>query len=170
MSPTFTGTQVNYFAVCKRKLWLFTHDIQMEWENEDVQIGKLLDERTYKREQKEIALDGRVVLDWIETKEDADGSLTVHEVKKSRSVSAAHRLQILYYLYYLKTKGVAARGKIDYPLLKRTESFELTEAAEAELMDVLEQIEAIVQSNQVPERLTSKRFCEKCAYFELCWS
>ena len=39
-SPTFTGTQVNYYAVCKRKLWLFSHDIEMEREN--VQIGKNL--------------------------------------------------------------------------------------------------------------------------------
>ena len=64
-SPTFTGTQVNYYAVCKRKLWLFSHDIEMERENENVQIGRLLDQETYKREQKEIALDERVVLDWM---------------------------------------------------------------------------------------------------------
>jgi CRISPR-associated exonuclease Cas4 len=131
-SPTFTGTQVNYYAVCKRKLWLFSHDIEMERESEAVQIGRLIDQETYKREQKEIALDERVVLDWIELKDNPDGSKTVHEVKKSKSVEAAHRLQMLYYLFYLKSKGVASRGEIDYPLLKKTEQIELTPQAERE--------------------------------------
>ncbi|OQX22202.1 MAG: CRISPR-associated protein Cas4, partial [Candidatus Altiarchaeales archaeon A3] len=26
----FTGTQINYFIVCPRKLWLFTKNIEME--------------------------------------------------------------------------------------------------------------------------------------------
>ncbi len=169
-SPTFTGTQVNYYPICHRKLWLFSHDVEMEREHENVQIGKLVGEQTYSREQKEIAIDERVVLDWMETKTNPDGSLTLHEVKKSKAVESAHRLQMLYYLFYLKTKGVAARGQIDYPLLKKTEPIELTPTAEAELMAALDDIRRIVASAAVPPRLTNKRFCEKCAYFELCWS
>ena len=168
--PSFTGTQVNYYAVCKRKLWLFTRNIEMERENENVQIGKLLDEESYKREQKAIAIDERIVIDWIETKVNADGSLLLHEVKKARSVEAAHRLQMLYYLYYLKSKGVPARGQLDYPLLKKTETIELTPAAEIELRAALDGIARIVESDEVPPRLTKKRFCEQCAYFEFCWS
>ena len=86
--PTFTGTQVNYFVVCHRKLWLFTRNIEMERENENVQIGKLLDEESYKREQKAIALDERIVIDWVESKVLPDGTLLLHEVKKSRAVEA----------------------------------------------------------------------------------
>lgn len=168
-SIQFTGTQVNYYAVCKRKLWLFSHDIQMERENENVQIGKLVGQESYKREQKEIALDGRVVLDWMEMKENPDGTRTVHEVKKSRAVSAAHRLQMLHYLSILESKGIAARGQIDYPLLKRSEPIELTPQSEAELQGALQDIERIVTSEAVPPRLTNKHFCEQCAYFELCW-
>jgi CRISPR-associated exonuclease Cas4 len=168
--PTFTGTQVNYYVVCRRKLWLFTRNIEMERENENVQIGKLLDEQSYQREQKAIALDERIVIDWVESKVLPDGTLLLHEVKKARSVEAAHRLQMLYYLYYLKHKGVEARGQIDYPLLKKSEPIELTPAAEAELRVALEQIKTIITSDEVPPRLTNKRFCEKCAYFEFCWS
>jgi len=51
--------------------------------------------------------------------------LTIHETKKSKSFDKAHRLQVLYYIYYLKQKGVTARGEIDYPLLKRREDMEL---------------------------------------------
>jgi CRISPR-associated exonuclease Cas4 len=168
--PTFTGTQVKYYQFCKRRLWLFSHGVEMERENEDVQTGTLIGEQTYKREQKEIAIDDRIVIDWAEHKVNPDGSLTLHEVKKSRSFDAAHRLQMLYYLFYLKCKGVVARGQIDYPLLKKIEIVELTPQSEAELKEVLADIERIVESNETPPRLTNKRLCEKCSYFELCWS
>ena len=42
-----TGTQINYYFICKTKLWLFSHHIQMEHENEDVQIGKLIHDTRY---------------------------------------------------------------------------------------------------------------------------
>jgi len=168
--PTFTGTQVNYYVVCHRKLWLFTRGVEMERENENVRLGRLLDQESYKREEKAIALDERIVIDWIETKVHPDGSLTLHEVKKSKAVAEAHRLQMLYYLYYLKSKGVTARGQIDYPLLKKTEKIELTAETESELRVALQEIERIVEADEVPPRLPHKKFCEKCAYFELCWS
>lgn len=168
--PTFTGTQVNYFGICHRKLWLFSNGVEMERENENVQIGKLLSEESYSRAQKEIAIDDRIVIDWMESRVGADGVLMLHEVKKSKSFDAAHRLQLLYYIYYLKCKGVEARGEIDYPLLKKKEAIELTEEAEAELLEVLEDIAAVVSTPEAPPRLINRRVCEKCAYYELCWS
>lgn len=168
----FTGTQVNYYAVCHRKLWLVSHDIQMEHENDNVTLGRLLDEDSYQREHKGITLNERVRFDWVELKDNADGSKTLHEVKKAKSVEAAHRLQMLYYLLCLREKGVAARGQLDYPLLKRTERIELTAPAEAEVEAALDDIESIVESDAVPPRLpqSKKPFCSQCAFFELCWS
>jgi len=40
----FTGTQINYYFVCHRKLWLFSKDIRFEDENEYVQLGRLIDD------------------------------------------------------------------------------------------------------------------------------
>jgi len=168
--PTFTGTQLNYYGICHRKLWLFSRGVEMERENENVQIGKLLSEQSYKREQREIAIDDRIVIDWAEHTVNADGSLTLHEVKKSKSFDGAHRLQLLYYLYYLKGKGVTARGQIDYPLIRRTEKVELTPEGEAEVCAALEGVSSIVTSDETPPCLDNRRVCEKCAYFELCWS
>lgn len=167
-----TGTQVNYFIVCRRKLWLFSHGVEMERESENVQLGKLLDESSYNREQKSLSIDGRIVLDWAELERDPDGTTVVHEVKKSNKVEAAHRLQMLYYLSVLREKGVSARGQLDYPLLKKTHKVELDAAAEAELQAALQNLAQIVASDEVPERLppSKKAFCAKCAYFELCWS
>lgn len=168
--PKFTGQQVKYYAFCKRRLWLFTRGLEMELENEDVQKGTLIDESSYQREHKTVSIDNRIVIDWIGSKVLADGTLLIHETKKSRSFDNAHRLQVLYYLYYLKQKGVAARGEINYPLLKRREEVELTPEAEAELQEVLCGLKQIIESAQAPPKLANRRLCQKCAYYELCWS
>ena len=165
----FTGTQLNYLVVCHRKLWLFSHGIEMERENEDVQIGRQIGESAYGRENKEINIEDTIVLDWADSKPGADGVLTIHEVKKSRAVSRAHRLQMLFYLHFLKQKGAAARGIIDYPELKQRETIELDATGDAELQRALEQVAAILKSEVVPPRLDKVSFCSKCAYFDLCY-
>lgn len=47
MQREISGMMFYYYFVCKRKLWFFTNEIQMESENEDVIIGKLIDENSY---------------------------------------------------------------------------------------------------------------------------
>lgn len=168
--PTFTGTQVNYYGICWRKLWLFSHGVEMERENENVQIGKTVGDTSYSRERKEVNIDNKIVIDWVESRVLDDGTLLIHETKKSRSFDNAHRLQVLYYLFYLKQKGVKARGEIDYPLIKKTEKVELTGEAEIEVHRVLDGIKSVVEMPVAPPRLENKRLCEKCAYFELCWA
>lgn len=169
LEDKFTGTQLNYLVVCRRKLWLFSNGIEMERENENVQLGKRIGQESYGREKKEINLDNQIVLDWAETRVGDDGVLTIHEVKKSKAVNAAHRLQMLFYLDFLRARGVAARGVIDYPELKQRETIELDEAAEAELQAALQQVKAIVGSEEAPPRLDNLRFCSRCAYFDLCY-
>jgi len=36
------GIKVNYFCICRRKLWLFSHHIRLEPESEKVLLGKIL--------------------------------------------------------------------------------------------------------------------------------
>jgi len=43
----FTGTQVNYYFVCKRTLWLFSHGLDMEETSDLVLLGRFLHERGY---------------------------------------------------------------------------------------------------------------------------
>ena len=52
MDERITGVMIYYYFVCKRKLWYFCHDIRMETENEDVMLGKILDESSYKKKDK----------------------------------------------------------------------------------------------------------------------
>ena len=47
-----SGVMFYYYFVCKRKLWYFLNQINMEQNSELVSIGKILDETTYKKEKK----------------------------------------------------------------------------------------------------------------------
>ncbi len=124
----FTATELNYYHICKRKLWLFHHQITMEHESDSVLQGKLIHEESYAREKKEIDIDGHIVFDFS-TK---DG--LIHEVKKSAAMEEADEWQTLYYLYIMKLKGADHLvGEIDYPKLKQKRRVELTPEKEVEL-------------------------------------
>ncbi|WDV44539.1 CRISPR-associated protein Cas4 [Clostridiaceae bacterium M8S5] len=163
MDKQISGMMIYYYIVCKRKLWYFYNQIQMEANNENVQIGKVLDENTYKREEKHINIDDVISIDYIKDK----GIL--HEVKKSKKIEEAGIMQVKYYIYYLKEKGVYnLKGKIDYPLLKESIDIELTEEDEEYIKETIKDILQIV-SNPIPPMLDKKNICKKCAYFELCY-
>ncbi len=101
-AATFTGTEVSYYFICKKKLWWFAHGVEMEHSSDRVEMGKLVHQESYGRRKKELNLDDRIVIDWRE-----DG--VIHEVKLTDKMEAAHEMQLLYYLYYLKhVKGVVA--------------------------------------------------------------
>jgi len=53
----FSGTQVNYFVICKTKLWLFSHFVTMEQSSDLVSYGKLVHETSYGAKKKEIVID-----------------------------------------------------------------------------------------------------------------
>lgn len=157
-----TGVMMYYYYVCKRKLWYFYHEIQMEQESENVAIGKLLDETSYKREDKHINIDNVINIDFLR----AEGIL--HEVKKSKKIEEASVWQVKYYLYYLKQHNVSIKAKIDYPLLKHTLDVELEENDMEIIESNLAEIKKITSANNPPELLKSS-ICKKCAYYDLCF-
>jgi CRISPR-associated exonuclease Cas4 len=160
--PTFTGMEVGYYFICPKKLWWFARGVQMEQESDRVRMGRLVHEESYARRRKELNIDDRIVLDWRE-----DG--VIHEVKLTDKMERAHEMQLLYYLYYLKLKGVeGVRGQIDYPKLRETRAVELTIERELEIKDALEDMKRIVDSKHAPE-VDWMRICAKCSYAELCW-
>lgn len=163
MSLKYTGTQINYYFICKRKLWYFSNYIQMEQESELVELGKFIHETSYQREKKEIMVDDTIVIDF------AGGDKIIHEVKKSNKIEEAHIWQLKYYLYYLKQKGVLnVTGELNYPKLKMIEKISLTDNDEKELKKILANINEII-SQKVPPHAINKSFCKKCAYYEFCY-
>ena len=158
-----TGIMIYYCIVCKRKLWYFTHNINMESENEDVCIGKYIDENTFMREEKHINIDNIVNIDFVAKEH------FIHEVKKSKKIEEASIMQVKYYLYYLKNRGVNSLGaKIDYPLIKQCHEVVLTPEDEVMLEQLCYEIENISKS-PIPPNIPKKRICKKCAYYELCF-
>lgn len=163
MEKEITGVMMYYYKVCRRKLWYFYHEIEMEHENEDVQIGKALDEETYRKEDKHINIDNVINIDFLHSEN------TLHEIKKSRKIEEASVFQVKYYLYYLRKKDVKLyRAKIDYPLLKKTLDVELTPQDAADIEEALVEVKSIVQL-QYPPELEKKRICRSCAYHDLCF-
>jgi len=160
-SPSYTGTQVNYYFVCRRKLWLFSHNLEMEHGSDLVNMGKLIHETSYERKFKEIEI-GSIKIDFLEK------ACEVHEVKKSKRIESAHVYQLLYYLYYLKKLGVEATGIINYPLIRKKLELNLTEEKEKEIERILSEITSILAEKHPPEAV-KKSYCKKCSYFELCW-
>lgn len=163
MNKEITGVMIYYYEVCKRKLWYFYNEIQMEQGNENVEIGKTIDEETYRTEKKHINIDNIINIDFIKSK----GIL--HEVKKSNKIEDASILQVKYYLYFLKKKGVEnIKAKIDYPLLKQSIDVELTDEDNIVIEDILLDLQKIT-SLKNPPYLDKKRICKACAYHDLCF-
>ena len=163
MDKDITGLMVYYYEVCKRKLWYFANEIQLEENNSNVILGKLLEENTYTRDEKKINIDGVINIDFIRSKK------ILHEIKKSNSIEPASLLQVQYYLYYLEKKGlIGLKGILDYPLLKQTVEVNLTDEDRENLDNIIIGIKEILRKES-PPALEKKGICKKCAYFDLCF-
>ena len=163
MKDRVTGMMVYYLFVCKRKLWYFCHEINMENENENVMLGKLLDESSYNRDDKHINIDNVVNIDFIRELRE------LHEVKKSRAIEEAGIWQLKYYLYYLQQKGVNnIKGRLDYPLIKKNITVELSNEDIQTIENVINEIQD-VKKMKLPPTFSEKKICKKCAYHDLCF-
>jgi len=158
-----TGVMIYYYFVCQRKLWFSLHGIAMESENENVQIGKALDELSYTSERKHVAINNEINLDFVKQ------TGMIHEIKKSRKIEEASIWQVKYYLYYLKKRKVTGlQAKIDYPLLKKSLEVSLSLEDEKVLEKAIVDIKDLSQKSQ-PQKVKKSKICLKCAYHDLCF-
>jgi CRISPR-associated exonuclease Cas4 len=157
------GTMVYYYYVCLRKLWYFANEIRLKKDDENVMLGKLVDEGSYGREKKQILIDETINVDFIK-----DWKI-LHEVKKSKSIEEASIWQVKYYLYFLKTRGIQIeKGILDYPKLKQRKEVFLSKEDEEELIKILTNIKYILSPKKSPSTIDSK-ICKACAYYEFCY-
>ncbi|MDI9610589.1 MAG: CRISPR-associated protein Cas4 [Archaeoglobales archaeon] len=154
------GTQVNYYFVCKTKLWLFSKNVSMEQESDLVKLGSLLQRQFFGREEKDVNI-GPIAIDVLRRGDEIE----IVEVKKSDSIEKADYYQVLYYLYYLSKFGIKAKGRISYPKKKKVIEVRLEENKAIE--EVLERIAEIL-AGEMPKP-EYKSYCRKCAYFEFCF-
>lgn len=158
-----TGMMVYYYFVCKKKLWYFANQIQMEQNSELIEIGKIIDETSYKNQEKHILIDNTINIDFIKN------NVILHEVKKTKSIEEASIWQVKYYMYYLEQKGVEnIKAKIDFPLIKETKDVVLNYEDRQALQNIITNIREIINSKNPMDVIQDKK-CKKCAYYDLCY-
>lgn len=158
------GTLMNYYFHCRRQCYLHGNRINLEDNSEQVKIGKALHEEKNTQDNTEIALDN-IRLDKL-----TEEYLT--EVKKSDADVEAAKWQLLFYLKVLKEKGIIRKGRLEFIEKGKTDKkvvyVELTEEREKKLEEYIEEIEALIEQQEIPEVL-HKAQCKKCAYYEYCY-
>ncbi len=161
-----TGTHINYYFICHRKLWLFANGIHMEHHSELVAEGKLIHETSYPRRAEryqEVELDG-IKIDYYDAKDKV-----IHEVKKTSKMEDAHEWQVKYYIYKLQQEGIdGVTGILEYPKLKKTTEVLLIERDCKEIEAMMQKIETIIHQEKAPEIIES-RVCKKCSYQDFCF-
>lgn len=160
-----TGTLVNAFFICKRKAWLFSRQFNPDPNFDLLEIGRLVDSESFRRDKKEVVLDG-IKIDLVKLQE---GEIIVGEIKKSSKGLKAAVMQLAYYLWRLKGYGLNLKGQLFVPREKRRVPVELTEELEEKLWRALVELEdLLVQEN--PSLPVKRGFCNNCAFMEFCFS
>ena len=154
MTKEINGTMINYYFICKTKLWLFSHNIQLEEESDNVKIGKLLHQESYKRDDEQL-IDNLISVDFIRK---VNNTYEIHEVKKTNKMEEAHKYQLLYYMHYLNDKKgfENIQGVLNYPTTRQTEKIELSENNIKELEEIMDNIQ-LINSQEMPKPLKSKK-------------
>jgi CRISPR-associated exonuclease Cas4 len=157
-----TGVMVQYYIACKRELWFFANQINMNYNNDDISIGRHIHEKSFFREKKNINL-GDIAFDFIKT---GDKNV-IFEIKKSSKLEEPVRYQLYYYLWNAKKMGKEMEGMLVYPEERKREELTLTPEKEEKIEKIIENIQKIV-SQPLPPQVVIKPYCKRCTYYELC--
>jgi len=168
------ATHINYYTLCRRKLWFFANGINMEHSSDTVSDGKLLHEISYPQRPERytevelsaiyngIGLSGKI--DFYDAKEKI-----IHEIKRSNKVEAAHEWQVKFYIWLLALNGIeSAKGILEYPTLRERKEVVFTEADTDYMQQAVSEIAAIIADENCPPVIHAK-ICKSCSYYELCY-
>lgn len=170
-----TGTHINYYRLCPRKLWLFANNIQMEQTSDLVADGKVIEEESYQQrsdrysqievfyEFEGVSLSGKI--DFFDVK-----NRVIHETKRSNKVEEAHIWQVKFYLWLMKLNEIEAeKGIIEYPKMRETETVYLTDADSEYLERTVLEIQNLILDEHCPPVINAK-ICKSCSYYDFCYS
>lgn len=160
-----TGTQFNYYHICRRKLWLFFAGINMEQESDLVHEGRLVHESSYPQRSsryEEIEIDG-IKVDYYDAR-----NKIIHEIKKSSKMECAHEWQLKYYMYVFEQHGICdVKGVLEYPLIHKTKEVLLTDIDRDEIVSMLKDIADVTALPDCPPA-EKRSICRNCSYYEFC--
>jgi len=157
-----TGLQVQYYHVCERELWFMARGIDIDRETTNIQRGTHVDENSYQDSRSSFMIDNRIQLDVLDSGD-------VMEVKVSSALEEPARMQLLFYLWYLREiHGVERDGVLAYPTERKREPVTLNESTAGRVESTIAGILDVVNRDQPPE-LEKKPYCDSCLYQDLCW-
>ncbi|MCD6131057.1 MAG: CRISPR-associated protein Cas4 [Candidatus Hydrothermae bacterium] len=161
-SIQITATVFYSYHICHREAWFYYHGVSSNKDHPLLSLGRYVHEDSYSREKKEIFVDRSLKIDILRDQ-------LVAELKKSSRHQEAARMQLAYYLYYLKhKKGVECKGVLLFPKERKTEEVVLTAELENKIEDLLEEIKEVITRDKPPPRVKI-RYCKTCAFYEFCF-
>jgi CRISPR-associated exonuclease Cas4 len=153
---------MQYYHVCKRELWFYSRNIEIDRENPAIVRGTNVDESAYAEQRRHFSVDGTIAVDLLD-----DGRVV--EVKPSSTLTEPARMQLLYYLWYLdRVAGVEKDGVLAHPTERKREPVELTAERAAKVEDAIRGIHDVITQDSPPPA-EEKPFCDSCAYHDFCW-
>jgi len=150
------------YQICKREAWFYYHRLNPPQEHPLLDLGRLVHETAYRRFRKEIFVDQLLKIDLFQ------GEL-VAEVKRSSRHRRSARLQLAFYLYYLKReKGLTLRGVLLFPKERKTEPVTLNPEIERQVETLLQEMAQVLNSETPPPPMKIS-YCRSCSFQEICW-
>jgi len=141
------------------------HEINPEQDNPLVELGRIFHEYFYRREKKEVSLEG-MKIDLLKKGEE---NYIICEVKKSSRFELSAKMQLAYSIYKLREKGIDVKGELLIPKERKRIEIELDEDLEREIRGAVTDIGRIMSSDKPPSARKT-RYCRGCAYRYFCWA
>ncbi len=163
VNPRAINATIFYaYQICPREAWFYYHRINPDQDHELLDLGRITHEFSYRRERKEILVDNFLKIDLMKNQ-------LVAEVKRSSRHMEATKMQLIYYLYFLKhEKGLELEGILLFPRERKTERIILTPEAERRIEKTLKQMFPLLLSEKPPPPKRIK-YCKSCSFREVCW-
>lgn len=160
----YGGSHILYFMYCKRQLYFYLKQFNLEANSSVVQIADIEHQGSFKDQKvKEIAI-GPVKIDLINKN-------TISEIKMSKKPSDHHRYQLMYYIYFLNTEFDLniKKGVLKYPKIKETIEVKYTEKEKLEIESIVSEIEKIESMDKNPFEVLNDKKCKNCSYQDFCY-
>jgi len=157
-----TGTLVNYYVTCKREAWLYSRKISVNQDDENILIGRVLSQ--IEEDKLHDFPFSNLKFDKIDRR---GGHYIVTEYKKSLSNPEGAKMQLLFYMWQLKTnlklkeiKGVVVSGRTKIAVSGDKNSMKFMENLVREIEDFI--------STPTPPQFKKIKYCSGCAYRDYC--
>lgn len=157
------GTLVWYYGICKRQVWFMGHGVFPDQDHDKIVLGRHIHNLFFNRFKiKEEFVDNVIRVDIVR-----DRNLII-EVKSSSASLESAKDQVLFYIYYLSKKGIEFEGEIRVPEERLIIHLKLDRDNKSRIEEIIRNIENII-SMELPPKPIKVRYCNGCAYKEMCW-